>query len=102
MKAIPKLDLSAALRPHKPVLELRTYEVVLEGLSLGKGFTKRYAAICRNWHIGWLGLDLPLQEVWDEKCDERGKSWTYIVGTDSGPGGLWDRLAEQRKKIKSM
>jgi hypothetical protein len=82
------MDLSAALRPHTPG-PLPTYEVVLEGVSLGRGFTKRYATICRNWHIGFLGLDLPLEEVPEERCDRQGKSWTYWpLKSDHG---LWDR-----------
>jgi hypothetical protein len=72
-----RMDLSAALRPQPTRRELPTYEVVLEGVFLGAGFTRRYAAICRNWHIGWLGLALPLEEVPEQKCDRQGKSWTY-------------------------
>ncbi len=71
------LDLSAALRPQPAPRELPTYEVTLEGVFLGRGFTRRYATICRNWHIGWLGLRLPLEEVPEERRDKQGKSWTY-------------------------
>jgi hypothetical protein len=73
------MDLSAALSAARQPTrrDLPTFEVVLEGVFLGRGFTKRYAAICRNWHIGWLGLALPLEEVLEQKCDRQGKSWTY-------------------------
>jgi hypothetical protein len=83
------MDLSAALRPQPTRRDLPTYEVVLEGVFLGSGFTQRYATICRNWHIGWLGLPLSLEEVPEEKCDRQGKSWTYwpLVADH----GLWDR-----------
>jgi len=63
-----------------------------EVLQLGR-FTRKYAAICRNWHIGFLGLDLPLADVWDEKCDRYGKSWTFWLGAD--PGFL-DRVNARR------
>jgi hypothetical protein len=77
---------------------MSTYEVTLDvdgkTLWLGKDFTRKYAAICRNWHIGFLGLDLPLAEVWDEKCDRRGVSWSYWV--DADPGFL-DRATRHRR-----
>jgi hypothetical protein len=74
-------DQTNVLKPVPMSSTLPTYEVVLEGVHLGAGFTKRYATICRNWHIGFLGLDLPLAEVPDEKCIRWGKgdwkSFTY-------------------------
>jgi hypothetical protein len=74
---------------------MSTYEVTLrvggEVLWLGRGFTKRYATICRNWHIGWFGLDLPLEEVPDEKCDRGGRSWTYWL---PGPSPRQQRRTE--------
>lgn len=44
-------------------------------LELGR-FTARYAAIARNWHRAWLGLDEPMEEVPDEKF-VMGRSWSY-------------------------
>ena len=76
-----------------------TYEVVLEGVLLGKGFARRYAAICRNWHIGFLGLNLPLAEVFEEKCDREGKSWTYAEPTPD-PGWMERRRASQYRKLQ--
>jgi len=89
------MDLSAALRPRPLTLTLPTYEVVLEGVCLGRDFTRRYATICRNWHIGWLRLPLPLEEVPEERCDKQGKSWTYWpLKSDHG---LWDRASKELK-----
>jgi hypothetical protein len=78
---------------------MHTLEVTLplpsgEVLWLGRDFTRKYAAICRNWHIAFLGLDLPLAEVWDEKCDRYGQSWTYWSEPD--PGFL-ARMSDRRK-----
>jgi hypothetical protein len=90
------IDVSAvalALRPHKPAPELPTYEVVLEGILLGRGFTRRYAVICRNWHIGFLGLPLPLEEVPEQRCDRQGKSWTVFP---SRPDGLFSQRRGRR------
>jgi hypothetical protein len=79
--AIPDFNFKFPKIPSGPPKPMPTYEVKLEVdgevLCLGAGFTRRYAAICRNWHIGWLGLDLPLEEVLEQKCDRQGKSWTY-------------------------
>ena len=79
-----------------------TYEVTLrvggEVLWLGRGFTKRYAVISRNWQIGWLGLDLPLQEVPEEKCDKQGKSWTYYEPVPDV--GFWARMSERDRRIR--
>jgi hypothetical protein len=81
---------------------LPTYEVKLEVngkvLKLGSGFTKRYAVICRNWHIGWLGIDLPLQEVPEEKCDKHGTSWTYYPPVSDV--GFWARMSERSRSIR--
>jgi hypothetical protein len=68
--------ISASLRPQPVRRELPTYEVILEGVLLGRGFTRRNATICRNWHIGFLNLPLPLEEVPEQRCDRQGKSWT--------------------------
>ena len=87
------LDISAALRPHPEVLTLPTYEVTLAGVFLGAGFTKKYAVICRNCHIGFLGLDLPLEEVPDERCIRWGKSWKSFTAYPLKP----DRLFSGRK-----
>jgi hypothetical protein len=80
---------------------LPTYEVTLEVggevLWLGRGFTKRYATICRNWHIGWFGLDLPLEEVPDEKCDRRGQSYT---GWSSPDPTFWARMSARNKSMR--
>jgi hypothetical protein len=50
-----------------------------EVLQLGR-FSRKYAAIARNWHIAFLGLDdRPLywfEEVPDEVMDWRGNSLT--------------------------
>ena len=86
------LDITA---PQPEVLGLPTYEVVLEGVRLGAGFTKRYAVICRNWHIGFLGLDLPLEEVPDERCIRWGKSWKSFTAYPLRS----DRLFSGRKTV---
>ena len=58
---------------------LPTYDATLtlpDGTMLQLGrFTARYAAIARNWHRAWLGLDEPMEEVPDERL-VLGKSWT--------------------------
>lgn len=90
--AIPDFNFKFPKIPSGPPKSMPTYEVKLEVdgevLWLGRGFTRRYAAICRNWHIGWLGLVLPLEEVPEQKCDRHGRSWTYApLGTDPGRWG---------------
>ena len=64
-------------------------------MRLGAGFTKRYAVICRNWHIGFLGLDRPLEEVPDERCIRWGKSWKSFTAYPLKP----DRLFTGRKTV---
>jgi hypothetical protein len=83
------LDITANLRPSPVVAGLPTYEVVLEGVRLGAGFTKRYATICRNWHIGFLPLDLPLEEVPDERCVRWGKGWKSFTAYPLKPDRLF-------------
>ena len=97
------LDISAALRPSPPLpVVLPTYEVVREGVRLGAGFTQRYAAICRNWHIGFLGLPLPLAEVPDEHCIRWGKSWKSVTYYPLKADGLFTNGPKPMKGLKHV
>jgi hypothetical protein len=74
-----------------------------EVLQLGR-FTARYAAIARNWHRAWLGLDEPFEEVPDERW-ALGKSWTVY---SPKPSRRWEELFQsggmkpERRKGKQM
>jgi hypothetical protein len=75
---------------YDAVLELPGGEV----LQLGR-FTKRYAIIARNWYIGWLGLDLPLEEVPGEHFVKGWGSVTYYLGRS-------DYLREYNKRVREF